>query len=160
MYRCVLNKNNDFNIQPYIIADELRRELPEDQAEYCISRMAPYTGERAPDGALDYQSFSTALYGETAAETAAKHIGKVLDVNQENERLMEEYEQMTSDVSSFLLFLFEFLLSSHHVHLHTCTFACMCHYNTRHALPCSIFIELFAEYETHCMALMCCLLNV
>ena len=54
-----------FNIQPYIIADELRRELPEDQAEYCISHMAPYTGERALDGALDYQSFSTALYGKS-----------------------------------------------------------------------------------------------
>ena len=52
-------------LQPYITADELNRELPKDQAEYCISRMAPYTGEGAPEGALDYQSFSTALYGES-----------------------------------------------------------------------------------------------
>jgi hypothetical protein len=30
--------------QPYILAEELRRELPPDQAEYCIQRMQPYTG--------------------------------------------------------------------------------------------------------------------
>ena len=36
------------------------------------------------------------------AETAAKRIGKVLDVNRENERMMEEYEQMASDVSFHL----------------------------------------------------------
>ena len=30
--------------QNYITVDELRRELPPDQAEYCIARMAPYTG--------------------------------------------------------------------------------------------------------------------
>ena len=45
--------------------DELRRELPPDQAEYCIARMAPYTGPDAVPGALDYMSFSTALYGES-----------------------------------------------------------------------------------------------
>uniref|UniRef100_A0A8C5H4M6 Alpha-actinin-4-like n=1 Tax=Gouania willdenowi TaxID=441366 RepID=A0A8C5H4M6_GOUWI len=49
----------------YITADELRRELPPDQAEYCIARMAPYTGPDGVDGALDYMSFSTALYGES-----------------------------------------------------------------------------------------------
>ncbi|KAI4878369.1 hypothetical protein NFI96_005663, partial [Prochilodus magdalenae] len=49
----------------YILADELRRELPPDQAEYCISRMAPYKGPDAIPGALDYMSFSTALYGES-----------------------------------------------------------------------------------------------
>uniref|UniRef100_A0A7N6AV13 Actinin alpha 4 n=1 Tax=Anabas testudineus TaxID=64144 RepID=A0A7N6AV13_ANATE len=49
----------------YITADELRRELPPDQAEYCIARMAPYTGPDAIPGALDYMSFSTALYGES-----------------------------------------------------------------------------------------------
>ena len=51
--------------QPYITADILRRELPPDQAEYCIQRMAPYTGHDAVPGALDYTSFSTALYGES-----------------------------------------------------------------------------------------------
>jgi hypothetical protein len=51
--------------QPFITADELRRELPPDQAEYCIARMAPYEGEDTVDGALDYMSFSTALYGES-----------------------------------------------------------------------------------------------
>ncbi|KAL4656217.1 alpha-actinin-1 isoform X1 [Arapaima gigas] len=49
----------------YILADELRRELPPDQAEYCIARMAPYGGPDAVPGALDYMSFSTALYGES-----------------------------------------------------------------------------------------------
>ncbi|XP_042598016.1 alpha-actinin-2b isoform X2 [Cyprinus carpio] len=51
--------------KPYILADELRRELPPDQAEYCISRMPPYTGPGALPGALDYTAFSTALYGES-----------------------------------------------------------------------------------------------
>ncbi|XP_077797383.1 alpha-actinin-1 isoform X26 [Macaca mulatta] len=49
----------------YITVDELRRELPPDQAEYCIARMAPYTGPDSVPGALDYMSFSTALYGES-----------------------------------------------------------------------------------------------
>ncbi|KAM9318267.1 alpha-actinin-4-like isoform 2-T2 [Pholidichthys leucotaenia] len=49
----------------YITAEELRRELPPDQAEYCIARMAPYTGPDTVPGALDYMSFSTALYGES-----------------------------------------------------------------------------------------------
>ncbi|XP_051507393.1 alpha-actinin-1 isoform X4 [Myxocyprinus asiaticus] len=49
----------------YILADELRRELPPDQAEYCIARMTPYTGPDGVPGALDYMSFSTALYGES-----------------------------------------------------------------------------------------------
>ncbi|XP_034720880.1 alpha-actinin-4 isoform X1 [Etheostoma cragini] len=51
--------------KPFITAEELRRELPPDQAEYCIARMAPYTGPNATPGALDYMSFSTALYGES-----------------------------------------------------------------------------------------------
>ncbi|NP_001410948.1 alpha-actinin-1 isoform m [Homo sapiens] len=51
--------------QNYITMDELRRELPPDQAEYCIARMAPYTGPDSVPGALDYMSFSTALYGES-----------------------------------------------------------------------------------------------
>ena len=34
------------------------------------------------------------------AETAANRICKVLKVNQENERLMEEYERLASDVST------------------------------------------------------------
>jgi len=51
--------------KPYITADILRRELPPDQAEYCIARMAPYSGHDAVPGAMDYTSFSTALYGES-----------------------------------------------------------------------------------------------
>lgn len=49
----------------FITGDELRRELPPEQAEYCIARMAPYQGTDAEAGALDYMSFSTALYGES-----------------------------------------------------------------------------------------------
>ncbi|KAK2510644.1 hypothetical protein Q9233_017554 [Columba guinea] len=49
----------------YITAEELRRELPPEQAEYCIARMAPYRGPDAGPAALDYKSFSTALYGES-----------------------------------------------------------------------------------------------
>jgi len=51
--------------KPYITADILRRELPQDQAEYCIKRMRPYQGRDAVSGALDYRSFSAALYGES-----------------------------------------------------------------------------------------------
>ena len=38
------------------------------------------------------------------AETAAKRIGKVLNINQENEQLMEQYETMASDVSRLVHF--------------------------------------------------------
>lgn len=51
--------------KPYILEDELRRELPPEQAEYCIQRMNPYRGADVPEGAFDYESFSTALYGES-----------------------------------------------------------------------------------------------
>ncbi|KFO28365.1 Alpha-actinin-3 [Fukomys damarensis] len=49
----------------YITSEELRRELPAEQAEYCIRRMAPYKGSGALAGALDYVAFSNALYGES-----------------------------------------------------------------------------------------------
>ena len=52
-------------VQPFITAEILRRELPADQAEYCVQRMQPYKGADAPAGALDYTTFSTALYGES-----------------------------------------------------------------------------------------------
>ncbi|XP_019647650.1 PREDICTED: alpha-actinin, sarcomeric-like isoform X3 [Branchiostoma belcheri] len=51
--------------KPYITQEELRRELPPDQAEYCIARMTHYTGPDGIPGALDYISFATALYGES-----------------------------------------------------------------------------------------------
>lgn len=51
--------------KPYITAHILRQELPPEQAEYCIRRMVPYKGRDAVPGALDYTSFSTALYGES-----------------------------------------------------------------------------------------------
>ena len=52
-------------MQPYILAEELRRELPPDQAQYCLSRMPAYKGPGAVPGALDYAAFSSALYGES-----------------------------------------------------------------------------------------------
>merc|ERR1712032_438710 len=54
---------------PYILPEELRRELPPDQADYCIQSMQPYSGMDAVQGALDYMSFSTALYGESDLQT-------------------------------------------------------------------------------------------
>ncbi|XP_041738805.1 alpha-actinin-2 isoform X3 [Coregonus clupeaformis] len=51
--------------KPYILVEDLRRELPPDQAEYCILRMPHYSGPGKSAGALDYTAFSTALYGES-----------------------------------------------------------------------------------------------
>ncbi|VDN24751.1 unnamed protein product [Gongylonema pulchrum] len=48
--------------KPYITADEIRRELPADQAEYCIERMHRYQAVNAPPGSYDYVSFSKSLY--------------------------------------------------------------------------------------------------
>ena len=39
-------------------------------------------------------SYYHAFSSSAQAEKAAKRIGKVLNVNQENERMMEEYEQI------------------------------------------------------------------
>lgn len=44
-------------------------------------------------------TFFKIFYFFNQAETAANRICKVLKVNQENERLMEEYERLASDVS-------------------------------------------------------------
>ncbi len=44
-------------------------------------------------------SYYHAFSSSAQAETAAKRIGQVLNVNQENERMMEEYEQLASNVS-------------------------------------------------------------
>eukprot|EP00116_Pleurobrachia_bachei_P018944 sb/3479206/ len=49
----------------YILPEEIRRELPDNQAEYCIARMSPYEGHDGCMGALDYMSFATALYGQS-----------------------------------------------------------------------------------------------
>jgi len=51
--------------KPYITPAELRKELPADQAEYCISRMSKYEGPNAPEDALDYHSLASSLYGES-----------------------------------------------------------------------------------------------
>lgn len=44
-------------------------------------------------------SYYHAFSSTAQAETAAKRIGKVLNINQENENMMEEYEQMATNVS-------------------------------------------------------------
>lgn len=49
----------------FITAEELRQELPSDQAEYCINRMKPFKGAVGVEGALDYTSFASSLYGES-----------------------------------------------------------------------------------------------
>lgn len=48
--------------RPFITMEELRQELPNDQAEYCINRMKPFAS--GITGALDYTSFATSLYGD------------------------------------------------------------------------------------------------
>ncbi|XP_041468559.1 alpha-actinin-like isoform X2 [Lytechinus variegatus] len=53
------------NGKPFILPDELRMELPPEQAEYCIQRMRPFVGTGAAPGALDYMSFSSSLYGQS-----------------------------------------------------------------------------------------------
>ncbi|OAF72134.1 F-actin cross-linking protein, partial [Intoshia linei] len=61
---------NSFKIiagdKPYITADIIKRELPPDQAEYCIVKMLPYEGTDGPEDAYDYNSFSSALYNEAS----------------------------------------------------------------------------------------------
>lgn len=49
--------------RPFITVDELRQELPKDQAEYCINRMKPFAS--GITGALDYHTFATSLYGQS-----------------------------------------------------------------------------------------------
>lgn len=51
--------------KPYILPEELRRELPPEQAEYCINRMGAWRGPDAPSEALDYQTFASSLYGQS-----------------------------------------------------------------------------------------------
>lgn len=43
----------------------LQRELPADQAQWCMKRMKPYIGADAVPGSFDYKTFSSALYGES-----------------------------------------------------------------------------------------------
>merc|ERR1712226_253084 len=43
--------------KPYILEDELRRELPPEQAEYCIQRMNAYRGADVPEGAWTTNPF-------------------------------------------------------------------------------------------------------
>ena len=43
--------------KPYILPEELHRELPPSQAQYCIQMMQPYSGMGTVQGALDYVSF-------------------------------------------------------------------------------------------------------
>ncbi|KAG7239895.1 hypothetical protein INR49_028298, partial [Caranx melampygus] len=68
----------------YILADELRRELPPDQAEYCIARMAPYTGPDGVPGALDYMSLPapiTATFSHCPGTTLLSYYAHFLYVS-------------------------------------------------------------------------------
>ena len=51
--------------KPYILPEELRRELPPNQAQYCIQMMRSYSGMDAVQGALDYSSFPTTWHGKS-----------------------------------------------------------------------------------------------
>jgi len=51
--------------KPYITTEILKRELPADQARWCLERMKPYQGTDAVPGAYDYQTFSSILYGQS-----------------------------------------------------------------------------------------------
>lgn len=51
--------------RPFITEEELRQELPSDQAEYCINRMKPFGEANGVHGALDYTTFATSLYGDS-----------------------------------------------------------------------------------------------
>uniref|UniRef100_A0A1I7VXE2 Alpha-actinin, sarcomeric n=1 Tax=Loa loa TaxID=7209 RepID=A0A1I7VXE2_LOALO len=48
--------------KPYITAEEIRRELQADQAEYCIQRMQQFQASNGPPGSYNYVSFSKSLY--------------------------------------------------------------------------------------------------
>uniref|UniRef100_A0A0K0FD93 Alpha actinin (inferred by orthology to a D. melanogaster protein) n=1 Tax=Strongyloides venezuelensis TaxID=75913 RepID=A0A0K0FD93_STRVS len=49
--------------RPYITAEEIRRELPPHEAEYCIRGMERYgKNHNTPPGAYDYVAFSKSLY--------------------------------------------------------------------------------------------------
>ncbi|CAH1982366.1 unnamed protein product [Acanthoscelides obtectus] len=56
-----------------------------------------------------------AFQGAQQAETAANRICKVLKVNQENERLMEEYERLASDVSISIFICFPIIRVNPHI---------------------------------------------
>ncbi|KAE9549713.1 hypothetical protein FO519_007077 [Halicephalobus sp. NKZ332] len=64
---------NSFRIlaagKPYITAEELHRELPPQEADYCIRRMEPFRDPSAPNNAFDYVSFSRTISTARVIET-------------------------------------------------------------------------------------------
>lgn len=52
-----------YYFQPYITADTIRRELPPEQAEYCLQKMKVFNVEDANE--LDYTKFSNNIFGES-----------------------------------------------------------------------------------------------
>ena len=48
--------------QPFITVDELRRELPPHEADYCIRRMEKFRDPSAPNNAYDYVAFSQIFF--------------------------------------------------------------------------------------------------
>lgn len=57
--------------QDYVLSSDLERDLAPELAEYCIANMSPFEG--GPDGALDFQSFAYALYGEGHVTSLKAH---------------------------------------------------------------------------------------
>eukprot|EP00730_Choanoeca_flexa_P012847 TRINITY_DN4677_c0_g1_i1.p1 TRINITY_DN4677_c0_g1~~TRINITY_DN4677_c0_g1_i1.p1 ORF type:complete len:900 (+),score=364.16 TRINITY_DN4677_c0_g1_i1:69-2702(+) len=51
------------NGQPFVMAADLQRELSPELYDYCMQHMAPHPD--GGEGAMDYQSFASALYGES-----------------------------------------------------------------------------------------------
>ncbi|TGZ70583.1 hypothetical protein CRM22_003120 [Opisthorchis felineus] len=47
----------------YVTAEDLRRYLPPDDAEYCIKRMIRAPGPHGDSGALNYEQFTVEIYG-------------------------------------------------------------------------------------------------
>ena len=112
----------------------MERELHHSVSLFSFSDIhsTPKPDERA---IMTYvSSYYHAFSSSAQVEQAAKRIGKVLNVNQENERMMEEYETMASNVSDdcththahthtalFPCFSTEYLLLLSHTHTHTHT---------------------------------------
>ncbi|VEL16116.1 unnamed protein product [Protopolystoma xenopodis] len=74
--RCVLHSHPDNKTklrqrgQPiskllgYVTEADLRRDLPHEDAEYCIARMKLFTGGKGDIGALDYELFAQEIFNE------------------------------------------------------------------------------------------------
>ena len=71
-------------------------------------------------------SYYHAFSSSAQAEQAAKRIGKVLNVNQENEKMMEDYETMASNVRGHLLYSLVCVCARVRVCVCACVRVCVC----------------------------------